>query len=155
MLQINSHVYNITFVSPRGDITNQFTSTSSLTGQGATIDHKQLEDGNVIGTGTKFYLTFGSKNTSNTYPNGIFNGASAAEVKNQIESMVSTGEVEVSREGPDSVNGYRWFVTFLTNQGNVPTMGVHTINPSGQGTRTTVTEVRRGTGPSNMVYAYP
>ena len=114
-----------------------------------------METGNVIGAGTKFYVTFGSKNTSNTFPNGIVNGASAADVKAQIESLVSTGEVDVSREGPDSVNGYRWFVTFLTNQGNVPTMGVHTINPSGEGTRTTVTEVRRGTGPSNMVYSFP
>ena len=151
----HSHLYNVTFVTPRGEITNQFTSTPSLTGQSATMDHKLVETGNVIGAGTKFYLTFGSKNTSNTYPNGISNGATAAEVKAQIESLISTGEVDVSREGPDSVNGYRWLVTFLTNQGNVPTLGVHTINPSGRGTRTTVTEVRKGTGPSNMVYQFP
>ena len=40
--------------------------------------------------------------------------------------MPNIGDVEISRSGPDSVNGYIWTITFLSNEGDVPQINLHT-----------------------------
>ena len=40
----------------------------------------------------------------------------------KLEAMSNAGRVEVARSGPDGTGGYRWFVTFVTEEGNIPLM---------------------------------
>jgi len=86
----------------------------------------------------------------------IQNSDTSATVKQRLEALTRIGEVEVSKVGPDAVKGNSWFITFLTNQGNVPTLTVSDITnaPGATGASITVTEKRKGTGPSNIMFQY-
>jgi len=46
--------------------------------------------------------------------------------KEIIEAMPNVGTVDVTRSGPDSVNGYIWTITFTENSGDVPQIALHT-----------------------------
>ena len=49
----------------------------------------------------------------------IPSNASSAQMKKALESLPDIGSVAVTREGPNSSEGYTWYVTFTSNTGTV------------------------------------
>ena len=111
-------VYNVTFILPLGDVATQLTvDDTEMTGVNASGTIKQISDGNALDDNDQFILGFGNSNTT-----VLTNGMAASSLREALEAIGNMGDVEVSRVGPDSANGYRWYITFVTNQGNVPSV---------------------------------
>ncbi|KAL9181119.1 hypothetical protein ACHAXT_009924 [Thalassiosira profunda] len=58
----------------------------------------------------------------------IAHDATAAEVQNALEQMPNVNHVNVRREVDDSLDGFRWVVTFTSNVGPQPAFQVDTAN---------------------------
>eukprot|EP00948_MAST-09A_sp_MAST-9A-sp1_P000937 g937.t1 len=65
-------------------------------------------------------------------------------MKTTLEAIETVGKVDVRRTGPDSSDGYTWFITFATFSGDVSPLSVGTSSLTGQNVEVYVDEVRKG-----------
>jgi len=92
--------------------------------------------------GGEFALAFdtttfgGSMEISGVISHGADAKGSRDAVKEILESMANIGEggiFDVSRVGPDSVNGFSWLVTFASHMRNVPPLYLYSSSLTGTG----------------------
>ena len=112
---VNYHSFTVTFISPVGDVgvlpVNASTDGGSVFTP-VTIVESVKGVAPISGTFTIFF--------EGQYTDDLDHDASAAQVKDALESLSTIGDVKVYRE--DQMNGYKWTVSFSQNVGNLRMM---------------------------------
>lgn len=128
--------WTITFGHAMGNIQALKLENSNLYGTGADVVLATVQDGNELqGEYTLKFEDFTTKD--------IQHDASSDEVKNALEALENVGTVQVARGERSDQGGYRWTVTFMTNEGNLPLL-VPTSKLSGEGTTVVIEDLVQG-----------
>lgn len=110
----NGYQYTVLFAESMGNVPSMVAGMSpALQGVNGFSSHVTVTDGNFIGG---YFLIGTSKLLSSD--------ASAEEVEVALELLIGMGDVAVSRSGPDYQGGYTWTITWLSVEGDVPTLTV-------------------------------
>jgi len=141
------YAWTITFTSAIGDL-DLLATKSRLTGKGATIEVKEVQQGNEVG-GT-FTLSLGgytSEDIAFDAPaDEDASGGDGTSLQEVLEALDSVGSILVSRSEADTEGGYVWSVTFrdVTNPGDVDLLAVSASGLTGVGAAGLVKEEVKG-----------
>jgi len=121
------YVWSVTFLNLVGNIPKLEPDTSMMTGEGANISVEVLRPSTVVG-GT-FDLSIRNYTTV-AMPFDVHESNMKTALQN-----IGTGDVTVSRSGPDGQLGYSWSVTFTPDSDNydVPLMVANGTHLTGNG----------------------
>lgn len=73
--------------------------------------------------------------------------ASAGDFYSALTSLVTLGEIRVSRSGPSAEGELAWTVTFLSGSGDVPTLKLGASSLLGTGAAVSVSTAANGVAP--------
>ncbi len=142
--------WNITFTGNRnsGDV-EQLIPHSYLSGKNVTL--VVCEDGNRTKNGCDSAMSIKGNEIGGTFDvtfNGntrnISSSASVSDMKQALES-IGTGRVAITREGPDSVKGYKWTISFLEKIGAIDEITANKNHLTGKNANIKWEEVSKGT----------
>ena len=97
----------------------------------------ETQNGNHIG-GT-FDLTYGSNTAT------VNHDATDSQLETILENSLVTKNVDVTRSGPDTNNGYSWTISFLEEEGDVSMLTANVTSLTGVGKASSIVEVHKGT----------
>ncbi|MFN7137698.1 MAG: hypothetical protein ACK4MU_09350, partial [Thermomonas sp.] len=116
----------MTFVDPTGDLPQLRLGSSALTGTGAAVSFATVSDANLLGGAFRLALGAGGQQSA-----AIPAAATAAELAAALQGLAfgpggeqRIGAVHVSREAAPANQparqGYTWWVTCVSNAGDLP-----------------------------------
>ena len=111
---LSGHRWTVTFKAVRYDFPLLSLERNQADHSGEIVVRVLQAANRLQGT---FSLHFNGRSTG-----AIAHDASSEAVKTMIESMATVTTVDVSRTGPDAVEGYSWNITFYVPSGNVPAL---------------------------------
>ena len=129
--------WTVAFVALPGNVDLMSCDATGLSPGSAACAVTVQEDGNVLGG--EFTITLGGQSTSTR----VDHDASAADVKAMVESIQTGRTVTVTRSEADMVEGYTWYITFNTDEGDVPDI-IPVNSLTGTGATITVAELTKG-----------
>jgi len=133
------YTWTVTFTSDAepGSLPLLVQHTGSLSGTGSNVTVSEMQDGNQIDGSVA--LTFDSNTVNISYD------ATASEIETALESTLNTGNVDVTRSGPDRNRGYSWTISFLQMEGDIGMIATNDGALTGIGATSSVVELHKGT----------
>jgi len=139
--------WRITFTSQIGNLPEIVASPSiSWTGTNPTINVFTEREG-TFPLGGSFQLSYKGEKTDT-----LSFDASSEDVKVGLESLETIGLVEVSMF--QNNNGFNYFVTFLSEIGDLPSIIVHDAQLTGPNAKARIATIRDGITPNNFGSKY-
>lgn len=99
----------------------------------------------ISGTFTLAYPGHVFQETTTTGPISVH--ASAGALASALNSLTTMGDIHVSRSGPSAEGGLVWTVTFLSREGDMPTIQVVNSDLTGIGAAVHVSTLANGVAP--------